>query len=131
MSCAVSSVLKCPSAEPYLATQEATTASEAVRAWARPAAVRTSGLAAASVSFCLSLMHCSGSDSPTPRGSKPTRSNRSSSCWLSAPTRPAARFTPEPPGPPGLTSSEPIRWLWESLRARTTKMSALSPAGWS
>ena len=45
----------------------------------------------------------------TPRGSKPTRSNRSRMALreLLAPSR--TKSTPEPPGPPGLTISEPIR----------------------
>ena len=45
----------------------------------------------------------------TPRGSKPTRSNRlriALGNWL-APSR--TKSTPEPPGPPGLMTSEPMR----------------------
>jgi len=45
----------------------------------------------------------------TPRGSKPTTSNLARTAdeiWVRAA---CAYWTPEPPGPPGLTTSEPIR----------------------
>ena len=49
----------------------------------------------------------------TPRGSKPTMSKRLRRPSGSCPDSPAARTnsTPDPPGPPGFTSSEPMRSL--------------------
>src|SRR5207237_904929 len=52
-------------------------------------------------------------------GSKPITSKRLSTSSGSWADRYMARSTPEPPGPPGLTSSEPIRPVWSWLRTRT------------
>ena len=54
-------------------------------------------------------MQSTGVDSPTPRGSKPTRSKRAFTSSGSSSTRKWTDSIPEPPGPPGLTKSEPIR----------------------
>ena len=47
---------------------------------------------------------------PTPRGSKPTRSNRASRAAGNSLRAPSAYCTPDAPGPPGLMTSAPIRW---------------------
>ena len=54
------------------------------------------------------LHHTAGVDKPTPRGSKPTRSNRCRTDSGRVPTIEAAASTPDSPGPPGLMISEPI-----------------------
>jgi len=54
------------------------------------------------------LHHSAGVDDPTPRGSKPTRSNRSRTDAGMLSTIPAAASIPDSPGPPGLTISDPI-----------------------
>src|SRR5690348_2134196 len=49
-----------------------------------------------------------GTEPPTPRGSKPATSNlarTAAETWLRACS---AYWTPDPPGPPGLTTSDPI-----------------------
>ena len=60
-------------------------------------------------SSCASDRQCTaGIEPPTPRGSKPTTSNlarTAADTWLRAS---CAYWTPDPPGPPGLTTSEPI-----------------------
>src|SRR5687768_18286751 len=46
----------------------------------------------------------------TPRGSKPTMSNRLRTSWVKRKgAAKSAKSTPEPPGPPGLVNSEPCR----------------------
>ncbi len=51
-----------------------------------------------------------GSLAAVPRGSKPTMSNRASTAAGNSLRAPSAYCTPEPPGPPGLTTSAPTRW---------------------
>ena len=63
-------------------------------------------------------MHSTGADSPTPRGSKPTTSNRFSTSVGRLSPSPTAASAPEPPGPPGLTTSEPIRFCCPASRTR-------------
>ena len=51
-----------------------------------------------------------GAEWPTPRGSKPTRSKlRLIGEPSSSEAIPATMSTADPPGPPGLTSSDPMR----------------------
>ena len=88
-----------------------------------------SGDAALSVSFSLSLRQLTGADSPTPRGSKPTRSkccSRLPDTWARGPT---ASSSPEPPGPPGLTRSEPMLVL-ACRRRGSERLRRGSAAGW-
>jgi hypothetical protein len=65
---------------------------------------------------------------PTPRGSNPMRSKRSVIGLPDSPDAMAAtKPVPDPPGPPGLSSREPIgspvaRW-------RSTAIDAVPPAG--
>ena len=62
------------------------------------------------VSSCGPVMQVNaGSLAATPRGSKPTMSNRASTADGNSLRAPSAYWTPEPPGPPGLTTSAPIR----------------------
>ena len=74
-------------------------------------------------------MHSTGADRPTPRGSKPTTSKRRSTSVGSVSDSPTAASTPEPPGPPGLTTSEPIRFCWPASRTRTMNSSIALVAG--
>ncbi len=68
-------------------------------------------------------MHSTGADSPTPRGSKPTTSNRFSTSVGRLSPSPIAASAPEAPGPPGLTTSEPIRFCCPASRTRTRSRS--------
>ena len=71
-------------------------------------------------SFSSSGMHSTGVDRPTPRGSKPTRSNRCSTSTGSRERQAdAPRRRRSAPGPPGLTISEPIRSVCPASSART------------
>ena len=60
----------------------------------------------------------------TPRGSKPTMSKRlrSSSGKSLAETASRTKSTPDAPGPPGSTTSEPMRWLRSVAGSSRTEM---------
>jgi hypothetical protein len=73
------------------------------------------------------LHHTAGVELATPRGSKPTRSNPSRSDDGSVGAIEAAASTPDSPGPPGLTTSEPI-FLPVALN-RIIAICATSPSG--
>ena len=75
------------------------------------------------------LHHSAGLDAPTPRGSNPTRSKRSRTDCGMVPTRLTAASTPDSPGPPGLTNSEPI--LSPVALIRIIAICATSPSGLS
>ena len=67
---------------------------------------------------------------PIPRGSNPTRSKRLSSPVLVAGlTSPAAATMPDAPGPPGLTTSDPIRAPSSVALCRSSPSVTVSPAG--
>ena len=129
MSRAVSTVLKVPSASPYWSAQPAATSSASEKASSNPSAVVGRGSAAISRSFSSAGMHSTGVERPTPRGSNPTTSNRCSTCSGSVSARPIAVSAPEPPGPPGLTTSEPIRPVWPASTARTRNSGSVAPSG--
>src|SRR5690349_5799343 len=74
-----------------------------------------------------SLRHRIPSLAPTPRGSKLTRSYRSRSAETVAPYD-GIIDTPEPPGPPKLNRSEPMRPPPVAL-ARMSATPIVSPAG--
>ncbi len=76
MSRAVSTVLKVPRASPYSSAQPSATSSVSAKASSSCSSVVGRGSAATSCSFSSSGMHSTGVDRPTPRGSKPTMSNR-------------------------------------------------------
>ena len=69
-----------------------------------------------------------GSLAPMPRGSNPMRSKR---CVIGLSARPdpsaAANPVPDAPGPPGLSSSDPMRS--PVARWRSTAIRAVSPSG--
>ena len=65
----------------------------------------------------------------TPRGSKPTMSNRASTAAGNSLRAPSAYWTPEPPGPPGLTTSAPIRWDSSPAASLTTGSEKRRPEG--
>jgi hypothetical protein len=69
-----------------------------------------------------------GVELPTPRGSKPTMSKRCRMSSGSSRERYAASCTPDAPGPPGLTISEPIRRNWCWLRTRISATSNVLPS---
>ena len=62
-----------------------------------------------------------------PRGSHPTRSNDSRRIGSYPDAESLTHLTPETPGPPGLRSSDPMRF-WVALR-RMTARSIVAPAG--
>lgn len=65
----------------------------------------------------------------TPRGSNPTTSNRRRISSLNWPEAKMARSTPEPPGPPGLSTSEPIRAAGSVAGRRASARAIRSPPG--
>src|SRR5690348_15742324 len=72
-------------------------------------------------SSCASDRQCSaGIEPPTPRGSKPTTSNLARTAAEISLRAPIAYWTPEPPGPPGLTTSDPILVPGLAARSRLT-----------
>jgi hypothetical protein len=62
-----------------------------------------------------------------PRGSKPTRSNRARTSSGKSPDANRTKSTPEPPGPPGFTNSEPIR-RFSSAAGRRIRKRPTNPA---
>ncbi len=73
-----------------------------------------------------SEMQSTGADLPTPRGSNDTTANSSSSV-LSFGARCGRKSRPEPPGPPGLVSTEPCLSSALPVKIRMTAMSNVSP----
>src|SRR3954447_8463376 len=72
-------------------------------------------------------MHWTALDWPTPRGSKPIKSNRASSPGTS-PARNGRKSMPEAPGPPGLVSREPTRLCCAPERMRMRAMLMVLPS---
>ena len=74
--------------------------------------------------------HCSAVLRMMPRGSKPTRSKRArtSSVYRNGPA-PTTKSTPEPPGPPGLRNSEPIRRRGSVAGSRVSAIEIVAPLG--
>ncbi len=69
---------------------------------------------------------------PMPRGSKPTRSNlRATSVFFISSESCEAISIPDAPGPPGLTSSDPIRWLGSAALTREIAIRAVRPCGFA
>ena len=68
---------------------------------------------------------------PTPRGSKPTMSKRSRISLGNPSAAALANETPDAPGPPGLISSDPIRWLGSAAGMRTSEMPSVRASGWN
>ena len=70
---------------------------------------------------------------PTPRGSKPTRSNVRRSRRARRRAADERNSIPDPPGPPGLNTSEPIRSSGSAAGTRASAMSIVAPSGssWS
>ena len=46
-------------------------------------------------------------------------------------TRPTRRSTPDPPGPPGLTNTDPIRFARSDAGIRASAICVVAPVGWS
>ena len=81
-------------------------------------------------SSCGPVMQVSaGSLAATPRGSNPTMSNRASTAAGNSLRAPSAYSTPEPPGPPGLTTSAPIRRDGSAAASLITGSENRRPAG--
>ena len=96
--------------------------------WSNSACVCGSGSAANRASSSLAVRHLTGDEWPTPRGSKPTRSNRLGDRGGHRPGDVAEQFEAGTAGPPGFIRSEPIRGLdCLSARARATAMSNVLP----
>jgi hypothetical protein len=64
-----------------------------------------------------------------PRGSKPTMSKRPRSSSGRNWATPRTTSTPEPPGPPGLMNSDPIRRWGEPAGSRISDRKIFAPAG--
>ena len=79
--------------------------------------------------------HRMGAEAPTPRGSNPTTSKRASTSGVqivcAAPSLTSS--TPEPPGPPGFTNSEPMRRAGSLAGRRISASEMVGPPGssWS
>ncbi len=83
---------------------------------------------AATNSVTVSVPQVTGVESPTPRGSQPTRSNRRAILGLKGSS--STSSTPEPPGPPGLATIVPIRSSAGPVAARrATARSIVAPSG--
>ena len=78
-----------------------------------------------------SLRQSIGADSPTPRGSKPTMSKDERTARPTMKSADLAYCTPDPPGPPGLTTSEPILLPALVAGALSTLMAMSPPDGLS
>jgi len=72
-----------------------------------------------------------GSLPATPRGSKPTMSNRASSVAGNTLLAASAYCTPEAPGPPGLITSGPTRWAGSVAGSLITGSEKRFPPGWA
>lgn len=76
----------------------------------------------------VSVPQVTGVESPTPRGSHPTRSNRRAIPGLKGSS--STSSTPEPPGPPGLATMVPIRSsAGPAAVRRATASSIVAPSG--
>jgi hypothetical protein len=65
----------------------------------------------------------------TPRGSNPTMSKRPRSCSGKTCATPRTTSTPEPPGPPGLMNSEPMRCWGFPAGSRISAREIFAPLG--
>ena len=99
---------------------------------ATPAAdTSSSSSSARSASISSSVRHSTfGSLDPMPRGSKPTKSKRSARVSLASASD-AAVERPATPGPPGLTTSAPIRSVRDFAGLRATPIRMVSPSGFA
>jgi hypothetical protein len=129
MSLAVSTVLKVARAAPYSSEQPSATSRARANASSSCSSVVGRGSAATISSLRSSGMHSTGVERPTPRGSKPIRSNRCSTSGGSVRARPIAASAPEAPGPPGLTIREPMRLVCPPITTRMRNSGRLSPPG--
>ena len=129
MSRAVSTVLKVPSESGYSSAQPSATSCCSANASSTCSGVVGRGSEAMTRSLRSAGMHSTGVESPTPRGSKPTTSKRRSTSSGSVSAWPIAASAPDPPGPPGLITSEPMRSVWPGCTARTRVSGSRSPCG--
>ena len=79
----------------------------------------------------LSAKQLAGVLRAVPRRSQPTMSNRPAVSASRASPRPATMSTPESPGPPGLTNSDPIRCAGRLARWRITDRVMDREPGWA
>jgi hypothetical protein len=129
MSRAVSVVLKMPRASPYSSSQPVATRSARSNAASISSAVVGRGSMENISAFSSAGMHSTAVDRPTPRGSNPTSWNSSRTPSGRVRASPMAASAPDPPGPPGLTSSEPVWSAWSPSVARTRNNGRVSPVG--
>ena len=109
MSRATSVVLMCIARAPPRAAHRLVTPSTSASSVERSAAESGVGSALKSRSMSELLRHCTGLDAPMPRGSKPTMSYAARTAGEKTNDAYWAYSTPEPPGPPGLMTREPMR----------------------
>src|SRR5947207_5449172 len=127
MSRAVCSVENSRSESPYLSPQDLAMLACTLATASKSASPTGSGSPPKNASRSASLKHFTALDRPTPRGSNPTTSKRRNTSVGNCCDRYTARSTPEPPGPPGSTSSEPIRLPWLVACTRSRAMSNVLP----
>ena len=109
MSRATSAVLRCRARSPPRWAHWAVIRSASESSSARSAAESGVGSTLKSWSMLSSVRHRTGEDAPMPRGSNPTMSYAARTAGENAKSESWAYCTPDPPGPPGLMSREPIR----------------------
>jgi hypothetical protein len=129
MSRAASTVLKAPSAAPYFSAQPSAAASTRPKDSSSEASSSARGSSAKNSSFCSALMHSTGVDRPTPRGSTPTTSKRARTSVGRVSAACTAASVADWPGPPGFTCSDPIRSVCPARTARTRTSCRVSPEG--
>ena len=76
-------------------------------------------------------LHATGLLRPTPRGSNETMSKRSRTSGVSTDSSLGRSSMPDPPGPPGLMTRDPIRSAGASAGWRATAIWMTVPPGWA
>jgi len=122
-----------PSNSPVFSSHAVAVFCQKARRASRPSGVEVSKTAARAASTSGSARQSKGWDCPTPRGSKPTTSYAPSTAGLNTRFTESMKATPEPPGPPGFVTSEPMRLSWSAAGRRFTAREIVAPVGslWS
>ena len=129
MSRAACSVLMNGRRSPLSRWQLSANSREPAMSASRSAASSGVGSSAARRSREASSRHAMGVLAPTPRGSNPIRSKRASTSSEKMLALPCTRSMPDAPGPPGLTSRDPIRDAGSLAGSRTSAISIVSGPG--
>ncbi len=130
MSAATSAVLMCVTRSGLRVSHPFRSSACWASEWARSASSSGDRSPSSCSSFWSSSRQRTGSLSPTPRGSKLTRSNRSVSDDGNAIDALARNSRPEPPGPPGFITRDPIRSSADPVDfLRANARSRVGPSG--